>query len=818
MPSTARLSRPAACIVVTLVVSTASIASAQMSEGAFITGKAAAAWENWNAAMEALLSHDADAAEAAFGKLLELEPSPLRVALLADYSVKRNINAGGVLLFEQDAESEALGANGARVFELLDAGREQLNEADDGWYFASIGRFEVAAANFEALLAADPDPVALLEFADRVPRRHKILIQLAGDPVLGKSVTRIMKVLRTGEELIKADPVRIKRNIARLGGTPRAFENGVARLKQSGEYAIPFLIEALGDPARKDLVRPIVRTLPQIGKPALNPLVMALRVPDEAVQRFVADALGKIGYWQAVPYLLKLRDDPQATPQVTAAVQAALDALADKGLEIPKDLSVAEAFYRLADAYYQQRDTLMADPRLDTANVWYYKQGVLINVPVPTVIFDEVMAMRCCEEALLADPDHREALALWLAADLRREAQLPEGQSDHTRPEGFPPAVYFAQSAGASYCQMALARALRNNEPAVALGAIEALRNTAGPASLLGEAGGHQPLGQALSFPDRMVRVRAALALGNALPVKPFENQQNLMAVLSEAVMLFGGSRHALVVDPQDESANATAAALRAIGYEVLTSSDLLSGLQQLRENLPGIDVIALASDLKEPTLEQAIAQLDGEFRFAAVPVVVVARPHDVEAVESIVRGRERLAAVVEHPPADELKAAIDAAAKAVGATQITPELGTALALEAVNTLELLALTNNPLFDIRDAEPALLAALATDDADLKAAVAHTLGYLGTARSQKAVADIALNADVEEGMRIVMFAALAEAARRSGNHLPEESIEQLIRIVESEQNMAIRTAASQALGALDLPGNPASVIIRNQYGG
>ncbi len=31
-------------------------------------------------------------------------------------------------------------------------------------------------------------------------------------------------------------------------------------------------------------------------------------------------------------------------------------------------------------------------------------------------------------------------------------------------------------------------------------------------------------------------------------------------------------------------------------------------------------------------------------------------------------------------------------------------------------------------------------------------------------------------------------------------------------------MLIREAASQTLGALSLPGNPASVIIRNQYGG
>jgi len=819
MPPTARLSRSAALfLALTLLLGSVSFARAQLTDDGFVTGAAAAAWEKWNAAMEALLARDPDTAEQMFTELLAAEPSRFRIALLAERSIRRNENAGGVLLLEQDAEADALRPSGKRIFELLDTGREQMNEADDGWYFASIGRFGIANANFAALISSDPDPVALLEFADRVPKRHQILVQLAGNPIIGDSISQILKLLQLGEERIKADPTRIKQHIERLAGPPRAFENAVARLKDSGEYAIPFMVQYLRDPEQKGLTQAILRTLPQIGRPALNPMVIAVRMKDQTTLRYLIRAAGQIGYWQSLPYLLKAREDASTLLEVRRAIDAAISDLAGYGITLDPGLPAAEAFYYLAKAYYEDQPSLAADPRLDTANVWYWRDGMLENVEVPTPIFNEIMCMRCCEEALLLNPDLKPALALWLAADFRREAQLPEGQMDYTRPDNYPSAAYFAQSAGADYCLMALAWAVDDGDPAVALGAIEALQKTAGPASLVGDQGGRLPLAEALSFPDRMVRIRAALALGNALPEQSFHNDQNLMPVLTEALLLFGGARNALVVDPDAQTANSLATTLRAAGYNVITDSGLFAGLEKVRSELPGLDVILFASDMTAPDLKQGLSQLRSEFRFAAVPVIVVAKPSQSETVRDFVRGDHRLGHVPVDPDPETLAEVIATVSKAVGATAITPEVGEGLALEAALVLRLLAVTNNPLVDVHDAEKGLIAALETDDAVLRETVAQVLGYVGTTAAQQAIAQIALNTTEAEEMRVSMFAALAEAAKRRGNHLPEDIVKQLITIAESDENMAIRTAASQTLGALNLPGNPASVIIRNQYGG
>jgi hypothetical protein len=818
MPGTARPARLAGCLLpLALTLGPPASASAQVAIEGFVTGQASQAWATWRQACEALLARDSAKAEAAFGELVAQGVSPLRLALCGDRLLQQRTLAGALVLLEQDAEAEALGENGRKVYAAYQTGVEQMNQADDGFYFCFVGQFPVAAANFQALLRSDPDPVALLEFVDQNPRREEILVLVSRDPIVGEAARRITKLLAAGERLIRADPTRILQHIERLAGPPRQFENSVERIKDSGEYAIPFLILTLRDREKSDLVQPIVRMLPQIGRPALNPLVAALRMDDQATKRFLIQALGRIGYVQAVPYLQRLRDATETSPEVRVAVEAALAELASRGAAMTSE-NAARSFLELADQYYDDSPSLRADPRTDTANVWYWRDDLLQNVEVPTPIFNEVMCMRACEEALLLDPDLKPALALWLAANFRREAQLPEDASDPTRPENYPSAAYFAQAAGPEYNLLALARAVDDGDPAVALGAVEALRKTAGTASVLLPEAGRQPLAEALSFGDRMVRVRAALALGGSLPVRAFHNYQNLMPVLAEALLLHGGARNALVVDPDAETANHVASALRAEGFKVVLDGGLLGALEKARSELPGVDLITIASDVVSPDLRTGLSQLRGEFRFASVPVVIVAKPGTGELVGGLIRSDFRLGHVPPQVGPDELRMEFTRVGRVVGATHVTPEVGLGLAHEAADVLVRLALTNNPLFKVEMVQPAILAALGTDDPALRVKLGGLLAFIGSREAQEPLAQIALDEAEPEAMRVAMFAALADGAKRFGNRLGEEIVRRLIAAAESHENLTIRTAASQALGALNLPGNPASVIIRNQYRG
>jgi CheY-like chemotaxis protein len=426
------------------------------------------------------------------------------------------------------------------------------------------------------------------------------------------------------------------------------------------------------------------------------------------------------------------------------------------------------------------------------------------------------MCLRLCESALRLNPAHKQALALWLAADFRREAQLGEGK-DATRPEGFPAAIYFAQSAGAEYCQLALARAVKAVEPAVALGMIEALRTTAGPVSLLGEANQSSPLAEALAFPARLVRIRAALALALARPERQFNGYQNLMPVLAEALRLHAGVRDALVVDADEAVANAVAGALRSEGYQVVTSTSLLDGLQKVRTAAPGIDVIAIASNIADPGLDDGLRQLRGEFRFGATPVILITKPADGTKVRDLVRADISLGQIVPSATGPEIAAEVKRVSDALRAAPITPELGLSLAAEATEALHLLAVSKNPIFTPKEVESALLTAFTTKDADLRKAVAKVLGFLPSAQAQEAIAAVAFDTTADEALRVAMFTALAESAKRQGNLLKEDRVTQLVTFVQKDENMTLRTAASQALGALNLPATPASQIIRDHAG-
>jgi tetratricopeptide (TPR) repeat protein len=798
-----------------LSVATRAVAQTPLDQG-FATGDAARAWALWQPAAEAILADRNDEAEALFGQLLALDPSPFRLALLAERTMSRTAAGGALLLLREDYESDALSENARRVVELLEAGREQMNEADDGWYFCAVGRFDVADANFRALLAGDPDPVALLEFTDAVPQRREVLIRLTDNEVVGESVRALLRLLDLGEERIKADPTRIKTRIELLGGPPRAFENSVALLKQSGEYAVPFLLQYMRDPEQGHLRQAILRCLPQIDRPGLNPLVYALRVEHPLLRQYLVETLGQIGYAQAVPYLLQLRADEGLMPEVASAIDLALARLEQRGANVAQ--SAAEAFYELAQGYYEGQASLAADPRLDYANVWYWRDDMLQNIPVPTRIFDEIMCMRSCEEALLLDPQLTRAQALWVAANFRRAAQLGEVDEDPTRPADDPSPAYFAQTAGPEVCLMVLARALDRSEPAVALGAIAALRNTAGPASIVADEGGRLPLAEALSFPDRMVRIRAALALAAARPEAPFVNYQNLMPVLSEALLLHAGGRNALVVDPDAETANEMAAILRAGGFEVLSDATLLGGLRKVREQMPALDVIFLASDVRDVPVTAALAQVRAESRFGATPVVLVGKPGGRDIARDLVRADHRLGQVEPGTAAEEVLAVVERVGSAVGVTAVTPEMGRAVALETAQVLRLLALSRNSLFPVAEAQRALIQTLASTDPELRLAVAGVLAFVAEPAAQEALARIALDAEADQQMRVSMFAVLAESAKHCGNLLGAELIGQIIALAESEPNLVIRTAASQALGALDVPADMGSEIIRNQYRG
>lgn len=694
----------------------------------------------------------------------------------------------------------------------------------DFLHYARLGRFTTADAYAVALLNHPKlDPVEVHKAAMKDRKSVETLTIIIRNSSIGENAGKVLDLVHQGEKLKNTDAEQIRANIEGLGGDPQREFYATRHLRDSGEYAVPAMIDTLLDPTQKDLWPRVIIAMGKLGREAVNPLVMALNMTNNDVRIHVIRALGEIGYPQAVPYLTRLTLDEKATPETKEAANQAMARIATvSGRSISG--TGAEQFHWLADRYFNEDDGVQADPRLDNANVWYWDDAAqrLQAKIAPTRIFGPVMAMRTSEEALRLEAGHTDSVALWLAANIRRESRLgldvesgdpsEKGADDPTRPAVFPRALYFTQAAGPRHAHLVLQRAIRSNDAAVALGAIEALRITSGESSLVGAEDPKQALVQALRFPDLLVRLRAALALGSALPTSAFGDSQNVVPQLAAGVALTG-DEYAVVVESDAQELNRVLDAVRGGGRKTIGESSFYRAMERARAETPAIHAFIISTDVTEPDVNNVMAQLRSEFAFARTPVVLMVKPGGDLTAETIAKADANVEVVASGVDGSDIEAALERVRERSGQGAVSGDLATELAREAVSTLRKIAENGRTTFDVSSAEPALVAALSSPDGVLQEAAAGVLALLKSAKAQQAIAELALDGGQPEGLRVGVFGSLAESGKIQGNQLTDDQFASLLKVALEEQNLVIRTAATQALGALNPSGEMAAEVLK-----
>jgi tetratricopeptide (TPR) repeat protein len=781
-----------------------------------MVGQDEQAMQAWTQAMEAINKDSFDQANKLLAQVAEKNLSPLRLALMADRT--------GTFHLTQALEDNKLGDAAKGLMQLIEQGRQQRTRAEDGWHYAAIGQFGYARSNFESLIKSDPDPVAVLELAGYNPYRETILLQLMDREDIGPAAADMLKLLKEGRFRLRTDPPQIIANIQKLGGTARERLNAVVQLRQSGEWSVPFLLDVLMDPAQEPLHKHILDTLAEIGKPAVTPLAVSLAMDNNPIKVFVIRSLGGIGYPHAVPYLKQLIENNETSQQVRdEAVKAIQQIEQTSGKKTPG--SAAEGFLALGDAYYYDHGSLLSEQDAPVVNVWFWRNGHLSSTQVPPRIFSDLMAMRSAEAALQLNSDLTDAVALWLASNFRREAHLgvadvaseaadPATAQDPTRPNGYPRAIYFARAAGARYNHLVLSRGLKDAEPGVILGALAALRDTAGASNLIGSEDYKQPLVQALTFPNLIVRIKAALVLGNALPTKEFAGAGNVVPALAEALAQTG-EKHAVVVEPDEANRNRVVGILREAGFAVVAGEGFYATLQDARKNAPSLDLVVIPSSLNDPAFATALSDLRKDYLFASAATVLLISPADEDVVRPLLHLDPRIGGVPANAPAAQLLAEYDRVRRQIGALPLDRATALDLATQAAETLRMIAVTNNKVYDFRQAQVALINSLKHPEEALRVIGADVLARSETPEAQQAIAQLALDESQSKPVRLRAFAALANSAKAHGNLLNDQWRDQVAAAATQTKDLEIRTAASQALGALNLPSNQASKIIRAQ---
>jgi hypothetical protein len=678
--------------------------------------------------------------------------------------------------------------------------------ADSLWrdfnHYVLIARPDLAAAAGQALLKQSQG-VKLLEIVEASDYRdyEPILARAARMAEVREVAAQLGDRLQSARVQESRDAKRIAADIALLTEGRRANQNATERLRAAGQFAAPQLLATLANEAKADLHPYVVTALVNIGRPVVYPLCVALSDLQPATQVQVARVLAEIGYPFALPYLKQAIEDADTDADARRTLQTAFDKLAmnTRGAEG----SAAQLFQTLG--YNQYAAATGATPEIgydvhtNTGLVWTYPNNEvgLIPITVPGPIFGDVLAMRSARQALVLDPSLSPALSLWLMANLRRENRMPQGATDPSYPQNMQSAAFYAMLAGPDRSHDVLAQALMDGDAALALDALDILAKTAAAPALIAGANGKQPVLRALTYPDRRVRYSAALSLAQALPQDSFPDSGRVVPVLAEAVRL-GSHPVALVLSADQTMGNQLAATLREMGHDTIAGGSLAE-LGQAINLRAGVDVIV--TDQSPDAVVELLARTASDYKLSAAPIIVVTSPGaQIELRQRLGDESRVMAASVS---ADQLRSAIEQGVQRVAGSAMSSEEAQTYALAAIQTLAHVGLTGNRLFNISDAQPALIAALADERPVIQTAAANALAQLSGSAAQVAIADAAFADAIAPELQVGFLTALADSATRHGNQLTSEQLAALAILVESNQP-AIALAAGRAHGALSRP--------------
>ncbi len=675
---------------------------------------------------------------------------------------------------------------------------------DEFIHYTNVAKPDLASAYLEQLLASavtDAELAGLVDDADGTRKRlEEALGRAHRVPELEGVAAELDRRLQEGRLDLARDPQRIEGAIAMLTGTVRQRQHARAMLTQAGEDAVPRLLAVITEGHDERLRSAAADKLVAIGRQSVIPMCEALSQLEARPQDFVCRILVEIGQPEAAPALLELAMDDAAAADTREIALASFRRIGGQH----QDLSVL--YENLGRQYFDEHESLVAFPYEATNNAWSYDPiSGLEATPVPTPIFCEVMAMRATARALKVDPGNRAALGLFIAADLKRENDLPPGAGDPIYGENPYTPAFYATIFGPQLCLDVLAIGLDRLDTPLIRDAIAALSKTTGAAMLSGT--GRQPLLEALRYPDRRVQYEAALTLGRALPVQRFPGDVMVVPLLASAVRT-GDQVFAVIVADDDENLRLDAKRLEGLGFTIVASGRTLETVEAGLGDAAGIDIALVHTSGAESTTS-AVQGIRQAPRTAAAPVLVVAATEDVPQLNQAFRDDFRVKLVRARVTDEQFSEALEEVMLRAAGGRMTEAEAEAYAIEAIMTLRDIAISGNTAYTIADAESALIGALETRQGAMRLMVADILALEDSARAQRVLFDAALAASETE--QIDLLDRVSDSVKRFGSRAEQHHVDSQLQLITTSGG-AQAEAASRLYGALNLPPETAIPLV------
>jgi CheY-like chemotaxis protein len=516
------------------------------------------------------------------------------------------------------------------------------------------GKYDIAGIFLDEFLKSEPADADFLElerkYGTTVFQQLRAVPRYSDDPATEKKIRDDIEELNKRSKAVAAkllyNPERVQKYIRNLGATYEEKIFAQQELKRTGEFAVPFLIDAIRTNPDKDLYAGIIETIPVLEGPSMAGWVAALDglgldrqygvVTALSLRRDVLNLLTE-AQTDFTPYLwrvLSLRPDQVPANMRDLAISLLTrfhpGSKADSKRPEVELVALARKFYEHKARYLGAKTNPDGSPTRVPLWVWdatLMKINRLSDVPVGQA--DEYYGLRYARWALESKPDYEPAqgLVLSLASEraIERARFGPLAIAE--------PAVYkLLADAPSAVLGDLLARGLAEKRTALVLAMVQVLGDRADRAAATPPAGPTaRPslLVRALSYPDPSVQFAAATALLRSPVPVPAASRPLIVDVLRRAAAIDPGvpgevRGNVLLADPVKFRADINALLLRGFGFTV---EQFTTGRELLRRvaHASDFDLIFIDHHTASPELIDLIAQLQSDVRTAARPVFVIA-------------------------------------------------------------------------------------------------------------------------------------------------------------------------------------------------
>lgn len=613
---------------------------------------------------------------------------------------------------------------------------------------------------------------------------------------LEDAAARLARLYEQGRLERARSPQEITRNIELLTEHLQARYLAGERLLAAGEYAVPQLYEALVETSDPELQAMAQRILVEMGSASVMPLSVALVEETGSRQQLIAEVLGIKGYRTAVPFLALVAESTDES-EVREAALRALSNLGGTG-----GASVAELFLELGEVFYAERPEVTSFPGEDYQLMWFFTPSapsVSLNaVPILTQVYHEAMAMRMAEHALQREGRGVDAASLWVAANIKRQAEQPADYDNPAYGADRRDPMYFAIAAGMPVEQRVLARGLDTRNTVLARAAIAAMSEIAGGSQLWSGTEGRRPLVEALGYANRRVQYEAALAFGQAQPREDFDGADRVVPLLASAIR-DASDRFAIVLTDDVEAYQQLRAILEGQGYAVLPRGSAPGELEGAIAETAGIDVVVTM--LPRDRSLQAIDQVRYTSKLAVTPMLVLLPPEEAAALTPQYARDPMVMVRRSGMPAESIAGAVETLVEEASGGPIAQDEARSYAERAISVLRDLAVAGNEVLNVQDATSALVTAVGDAAGGRRLAIAEVLSMIEDERAQRAVVEVAMGASGAERASLLKLAA--DSAKRFGNMLEDRQVQRVVAIARSDSPEE-SIAAAALVGALGVP--------------